>query len=75
MVRIFDIKMREQNTFKDALSVMGKKCTLQLYDKTIMCIIKKIVIDTNVWVHVYDIDTRREIVALLEEIALERCEG
>lgn len=74
MARIFDIKMYEGNTLKQALSVIGKKCVLQLYDKIIMCIIKKIVIDSNVWVHVYDIDTRREIVALLKEIKLERCE-
>lgn len=71
MVRIFNIKVHNNNTLSEVQKIIGKKCIVPAFDKQIMCIIKNIVIDTNMWVHVYDIDTRREFIALLSEIRLE----
>lgn len=71
MARIFNIKVHNDNTLSEVQKIIGKKCIVTRFDKQIICIIKNIVIDTNTWVHVYDIDTRLEFVALLSEIRLE----
>lgn len=75
-MKVFDTKIHKKDTkLGDITPLIGKECMADIIGNNVLCILKSINIDTNIWAHVYNLQQSQEFVVLIENLYFEHKEN
>lgn len=68
-MKIFNAKIHKKETkLGDITSLIGKECMANIIGNKVLCILKSINIDANIWAHVYVLNANQEFVVPIDDV-------
>lgn len=75
MAKVFDVKIHKKETkIGQVHSLIGEECMANIIGNNVLCILKSINIDTNIWAHVYNLQQSQEFIVPIENLYFEHKE-
>lgn len=75
MTKLFDTKIHKKNTkLGDIIPLIDKECMANIIGNNVLCILKSINIDTNIWANVYNLQKSQEFIVPVEDLYFEHKE-